>query len=402
MKNIVLFDTPAAHDNLLPISYTRPIADFRIGILTIAEKWQLRADGFSVGKLAVDYLREKFPSGEKENNLYIDASLLPDDSLVEAVLKLPSGSALKKDGVVIAFNGSSEGFANERFGKEIEYEKDLRRLTYVYDIFLNNTDEIKADFSLVTDGRKSQPLPDTNLVLGSEGKDGDGLWKGIFIEEGASIPGGVTFNVSAGPIYIGVGAEVMEGSCLRGPFALCRNAKVNMGAKIYPGTTVGPWCKVGGELNNAVMFGYSNKAHDGFLGNAVVGEWCNIGAGTNASNLKNDYTKVRVWNYPKRSFMRTGLQFCGLIMGDHSKAGINCMFNTATVVGVGVNFHGSGFPRPFIPSFQQGSCAGFTDVCPDKFFSIAEVAMARRGVVLTEADRRIFHKIFQLAAQYKG
>jgi len=401
MKNLILFDTRESHENLLPLSYTRPIADFRVGILTIADKWRLRMRDSRVSSLTVEYLREKFPLEVEEDNLFVESVILPDEQIIAAVDALSPGEALVYEGRRIAFRGSVEDFKSEAYVSERLYAGHIESLRFVFDIFLDNADEIRKDFSLVTAGRHSQPVSGRNLVLGSESDGDGGLYPEIFVEEGASIPGGVTFNVAEGPIYIGVGAEVMEGACVRGPFALGSHAKVNMGAKIYPGTTVGPYSKVGGELNNAVIFGYSNKAHDGFLGNAVIGEWCNIGAGTNASNLKNDYSLIRVWNYPRRSFMRTKLQFCGLIMGDHSKAGVNCMFNTATVVGVGVNFHGAGFPRPFIPSFQQGSCAGFTDVCPDKFFAIAEVAMARRGVALTEADRRIFHQIFALAAQYK-
>ena len=193
----------------------------------------------------------------------------------------------------------------------------------------------------------------------------------------------------------------MEGSCLRGPIALCDHSTVNMGTRIYPGTSLGPWCKVGGELNNVVMFGYSNKAHDGFLGNAVIGEWCNLGAGCVASNLKNDYTEIKLWNYPSHRFLRTGLQFCGLIMADHSKAGINTMFNTATVVGVGVNIHGSGFPRNFIASFSEGGPAGFTDLPMEKFFDTAKRMMSRRGRALTDADYRMFHAIREAAENYK-
>ena len=222
----------------------------------------------------------------------------------------------------------------------------------------------------------------------------------IFVEEGAVVEAAV-LNVVNGPIYIGRDAEVMEGSCIRAPFALCDHAVVNMGARIYGATTIGPYCKVGGELNNVVMIGYSNKAHDGFLGNAVIGEWCNLGGGTTASNLKNDYTEIKLWNYPAHRFLRTGLQFCGLIMGDHSKTGINCMFNTATVVGVGVNIHGAGFPRNFVASFSEGSSAGFTDVSLAKFFDIAERMMARRKVELTDTDREIFKSIYNIADTYK-
>ena len=193
----------------------------------------------------------------------------------------------------------------------------------------------------------------------------------------------------------------MEGSCLRGPIALGEHSTVNMGTHIYPGTSLGPWCKVGGELNNVVMFGFSNKAHDGFLGNAVIGEWCNLGAGCVASNLKNDYTEIKLWNYPSHRFLRTGLQFCGLIMADHSKAGINTIFNTATMVGVGVNIHGSGFPRNFIASFSEGGATGFNDLPMEKFFDTAHRMMARRGRSLSEVDNRIFLAIRELAENYK-
>ena len=212
---------------------------------------------------------------------------------------------------------------------------------------------------------------------------------------------GAFINTKGGPVYVGRDAEVMEGSMLRGPIALCEHAVVNMGAKIYGATTLGPWCKVGGELNNVVMQAYSNKAHDGFLGNAVIGEWCNLGAGCVASNLKNDYTPIRLWNYPTGRFLRTGLQFCGLIMGDHSKAGINTMFNTATVLGVGVNIHGSGFPRNFVASFSEGSTAGFSDVSMTKFFEIARRMMARRHKELTPQDERMFYAIREAAEAFK-
>ena len=208
-------------------------------------------------------------------------------------------------------------------------------------------------------------------------------------------------NASHGPIYVGRHVDIMEGSCLRGPISLGEHSTVNMGTKIYPGTSLGPWCKEGGELDNVVMFGFSNKAHDGFLGNAVIGEWCNLGAGCVASNLKNDYTEIKLWNYPSHRFLRPGLQFCGLIMGDHSKAGINTMFNAATVVGVGVNVHGSGFPRNFIASFSEGGAAGFTDLPMEKFFDTATRMMARRGRALSDADHRIFDAIRSMADNYK-
>jgi UDP-N-acetylglucosamine diphosphorylase/glucosamine-1-phosphate N-acetyltransferase len=271
-------------------------------------------------------------------------------------------------------------------------------LTIGYDIFMENHRGIVEDFALLTHGRASQSLSDTNTVIGNPVDDNGNPM--IFIEEGAVVEGAM-LNVKNGPIYVGRNAEVMEGSCLRGPIALCEHAVVNMGTRMYGATTLGPYCKVGGEVNNVVMMGYSNKAHDGFLGNAVIGEWCNIGGGSTASNLKNDYTEIKLWNYPAHRFLRTGLQFCGLIMGDHSKSGINCMFNTATVLGVGVNIHGAGFPRNFVASFSEGSASGFTDVPLTKFFDIARRMMARRGLTLSEIDMRIFESIHAFADNYK-
>ena len=274
----------------------------------------------------------------------------------------------------------------------IVYEEKVDAINYVYDIFLLNGRQIEADFDVLTAGREGQSIPRSNTVIGDPDR--------IYIESGAIVEG-VVLNASHGPIYVGRHVEIMEGSCLRGPIALGEHSTVNMGTRIYPGTSLGPWCKVGGELNNVVIFGFTNKAHDGFLGNAVIGEWCNLGAGCVASNLKNDYTEIKLWNYPSHRFLRTGLQFCGLIMADHSKAGINTMFNTATVVGVGVNIHGSGFPRNFIASFSEGGPSGFTDLPMEKFFDIAKRMMARRGRSLAEADNRIFHAIRELAENYK-
>ena len=258
--------------------------------------------------------------------------------------------------------------------------------------FLPNPRQIEEDFQYITRGREGQSIPRSNTVIGDPDL--------IYIESGAIVEG-VVLNASHGPIYVGRNVEIMEGSCLRGPIALGEHSTVNMGSKIYPGTTLGPWCKVGGELNNVVMIGYSNKAHDGFLGNAVIGEWCNLGAGCVSSNLKNDYTEIKLWNYPRHRFLKTGLQFCGLIMGDHSKAGINTMFNTATVVGVGVNIHGSGFPRNFIASFSEGGAQGFTDLPMEKFLDIASRMMARRHRALTDVDIRLFQQIRQQAENYK-
>lgn len=393
MINVIFYDLPRVHADLLPMTFTRPVADFRIGITTIREKWAMMLpQDCRYGYRTVGFLVKKYKAEEIDDNLFIAGNVVPNPALVEEVLRLEIGEALFKGDDFIAYRGVSPDMHADNYMKK-EYNGECLVLHYLFDIFLNNGAVIKQDFEMITKGRTSCALSASNTIIGDPDL--------VFVEEGAYVEGAF-LNTNGGPIYIGKDAQVMEGSCVRGPMALCEHSNINMGSKIYSDTTIGPWSKVGGELNNVVVFGYSNKAHDGFLGNAVIGEWCNIGAGTNASNLKNDYSKIRVWNYPDHTFMRTDLQFCGLIMGDHSKVGINCMFNTATVVGVGVNIHGSGFPRTFIPSFSEGSpVGGFTDVQLKKFFDIANRAMARRGLLLTDLDYEIFEEIYKIADTYK-
>lgn len=398
--NVVLFDTEESYENLLPLSYTRPVAAFRIGIVTIREKWEHFLPG-EYSWYPKDYLREKFPllCSEDDEALFIAGNKLPDKATALEAYQLRPGEALRDSGGIWAYRGLRRDFEALKpdFGRESA--NDSRRVQYVFDIFRMNADEIVNDFVWFTRGRTGvAPDPTTRIIGDAKLRNG---MPALFIEPGARVEA-ATINLNDGPIYIGKNAYVMEGACLRGPLALCSEAKIRMGAKIYGGSTFGPFCKVGGEIDNTVMFGFSNKAHDGYLGNAVIGEWCNIGAGTNSSNLKNDYSKIRIWNYATQRFMRTDLQFCGLIMGDHSKAGINCMFNTATVVGVGVNFHGSGFPRQFIASFQNGSPeAGFSDVSIDTFMQVASRVMARRGLELTTIDRHIFERIHLSASRFK-
>ncbi|MBD5181668.1 MAG: glucose-1-phosphate thymidylyltransferase [Bacteroidales bacterium] len=402
MRRIVLFDTEAIHADLLPISYTRPTAAFRLGIRTIREQWEELLPGEYFYR-PVEFQRDKFGTcpADEPDMLFIAGNVVPDERLAVIIEGLRPGEALRQGESIVAFRGSESQLDAGEWNAVIDVDPSVARvLTFVYDIFQANGEAVKAEYRRVTRGRKSQPLSDSNRVIG-EPVDAEGNPM-IFLEEGASVEGAI-INVKEGPVYVGADAVVMEGACLRGPIALCRKAQVKMGAKLYGGTTFGPYCKIGGEVQNAVIFGYSNKAHDGYLGNAVIGEWCNLGAGVNASNLKNDYSKIRIWNYPRHTFMRTDLQFCGLIMADHSKAGINCMFNTATVVGVGVNLHGAGFPRVFLPSFQEGSPAGgMTDVPLKKFYQIAERVMGRRGLTLTDADRRIYERVYEVASRYKS
>lgn len=399
-RKIVLFDTDEIHGNLLPLSYTRPVADFRIGIRTLREVWEELLPG-QYSYRPMPFMIDKFGTCDTRDNdlLFIAGNLLPDESLLKELEDLPLNAGLEAGGQVVAWRGSEDGLNNCRV-EDCRHLESGKIIKYVFDVFLQNGDILKKDFRRLTAGRQSAPIsPDNNIIGGLKDENGNQM---IFIEEGANVEG-ATLNVKDGPIYIGKNAVIMEGACVRGPLALGNNSQIKMGAKIYGATTFGPYCKIGGEVQNVVIFGFTNKAHDGYLGNAVIGEWCNIGAGVNASNLKNDYSKIRIWNYRQHSFMRTDLQFCGLIMGDHSKAGINCMFNTATVVGVGVNIHGSGFPRVFIPSFLEGSPQSrMTDVPLNKFYQIAERVLSRRGLTLTESDFKIYEKVYEVASSYKA
>lgn len=389
MMNIILFDDERrAH--LLPLTFTRPVADLRIGILTIKEKWE-RFTKFPVSFLSQDYLQEKFPLVIGEDNLLIAGSLLPSAELWERILNLEPGEALSQHGELLAARNITNNFQTIASAYVIkEYELTSPRISDLWDIFSQNGQAISFDFKLLTAGRVSQTIDKNNTVIGSE----------IFVEEGAKITCAV-LNASQGPIYIGKNAEIWEGSLIRGPFALCENASVKMGAKIYGATTIGPESRVGGEISNVVIQGYSNKGHDGFLGNAVLGEWCNIGADSNNSNLKNNYAEVKVWSYPLQRFVPTGLQFCGLVMGDHSKCGINTMFNTGTVVGVSANIFGAGFPRNFIPSFTWGGPQGTTEYQLEKASETARLVMIRRGKKFDGLEQDIFNKVFELTKSFR-
>lgn len=388
--NYILFDGPS-RNNLLPFTFTRPVADIRVGILTIREKWEMYLDSATT-TVTEDYLSDKYPMLEMDENVMINASYLPNLELVEMIKNLQENQAIFKDEDVIVFYiKDTQEPVNFDTYEAIEFNDDILKIENTWDIFSKNGDAIQEDFNLITDGRVSKPIPSSNNVIAAEN---------IFIEEGAKLEF-ATLNASNGPIYIGRNAEIMEGSLVRGPLALCDESVVKMGAKIYGPTTVGPYSKVGGEVNNSVLFGYSNKGHDGFLGNSVLGEWCNLGADTNNSNLKNNYAEVRLWDYQTEGFARTGLQFCGLMMGDHSKCGINTMFNTGTVVGVSANIFGSGFPRNFVPSFSWGGNGGFTTYLTKKAFEVAEIVMSRRNVEFTEKDKAIFEHVFEETKKYR-
>ncbi len=388
--NYILFDG-TVRNALLPFTFTRPVADIRVGILTIREKWEKHL-GYTTTTLTEEYLSEKFPMVEMEENVMINASFLPNDVLAEMVKSLEKNQAIFQGEEVVAFftNDSQEEVDFDLY-EIIECNDEGLRIEHTWDIFAKNDAAIREDFELITEGRNSQPVPKSVNVISPEN---------IFIEEGAKLEF-VTLNASTGPIYIGKNAEIMEGSVIRGPFALCESGRVKLASKVYGATTVGPHSVIGGEVNNSVLFGYSNKGHDGFLGNAVLGEWCNIGADSNNSNLKNNYEEVRLWSYETEGFARTGLQFCGLMMGDHSKCGINTMFNTGTVIGVSANIFGAGFPRNFVPSFSWGGASGFTTYLTSKAFQTAKIVMARRQVEFSEEDAKILEHVFETTKKYR-
>jgi UDP-N-acetylglucosamine diphosphorylase/glucosamine-1-phosphate N-acetyltransferase len=377
---------------LLPFTYTKPVADIRIGILTIREKWEMYL-GLTTTTITEEYLEEKYPMVEMEENVLLNASFLPTELLIEKVKSLKVNQAIFKGEDVIAFYTiDTQEEVDFSSYEQIEFEDEIIQIKNTWDIFSLNDKAIRNDFDLITEGRRSEPIPETVNYINKED---------IFIEEGAKLTF-ATLNASNGPIYIGKNAEVMEGVLVRGALAMCENSVLKMGAKVYGATTLGPYCKVGGEVNNSVLMGYSSKGHEGYLGNSVIGEWCNIGADTNNSNLKNNYAEVKLWSYETERFAKTGLQFCGLIMGDHSKCGINTMFNTGTVIGVSVNIFGSGFPRNFVPSYSWGGASGFTEYKTNKVFEVAEVVMKRRSIQFDEKEKRIMEHVFEETKKYRN
>ncbi len=389
--NYILSDGPQ-RTSLLPFTFTRPVAEIRIGILTIREKWEKYLDA-SISFKTEAYLSEKYPIVATSDAVVITASFLPNPSLVEVVCALNMNDALFHEDKLVAYRTENpDGEVDLSLLKAIHFKEDILTVDYTWDIFSKNGEALQADFDLITKGRKSVPISDTNRLIHPEN---------IFLEEGAKVEHSI-LNATNGPIYLGKDSEIWEGCMVRGALALCTKAVVKMGAKMYGPTTIGPYGKVCGEINNSVIFGYSSKGHDGYLGNAVLGEWCNIGADSNNSNLKNNYAKVRLWNYATEKFDHTGLQFCGLMMGDHSKTAINTMFNTGTVIGVNSNIYVPGFPRNFVPSFSWGGASGFTTYTPKRAFEAAEVMMARRGVTFDATEARILEHVFELTKKWRN
>ncbi|MCF6350664.1 MAG: GlmU family protein [Flavobacteriaceae bacterium] len=389
--NYILFDG-TARNNLLPFTYTRPVADIRIGILTIREKWEHYL-GLTTTTLTEEYLEEKYPMVEMAQNIMINASFLPTEKIANQIKKLKQNEAIFKATEIVAFYTlDTQEKVNFDTYKKIKCVDNFVQIKNTYDIFSLNGIALQADFEILTNGKISQEIPETVHCINK---------KQIFLEKGAKVEVAV-LNASNGPIFIGKNAEIMEGCMVRGPFALGDNSTLKMGTKIYGATTIGPHCKIGGEVNNSVFFGYANKAHDGFLGNSVIGQWCNLGADTNNSNLKNNYAEVKLWNYETERFAKTGLQFCGLMFGDHSKCGINTMFNTGTVVGVSANIFGGNFPRNFIPSFSWGGNAGFTIYQMNKVREVATVVMQRRKLEFDKKEQKILEYVFEITTKYRN
>ncbi|MGB2759479.1 MAG: GlmU family protein [Maribacter stanieri] len=388
--NFILFDGPR-RDHLLPFTFTRPVSEIRVGIMTLKERWEAYLK-VSVSSLTEEYLSIKYPVNLEESNVFIDASVLPSNELLKAVKALRAGERLMSGELIIAYLAAVSKSADELCDFDVvEFEGGLVQINNTWDIFDKNATILQSDFDFITKGRKSQPISSTNQLIHPER---------IFLEEGAKVEFSI-LNATDGPIYLGKNSEIWEGSLIRGGLALCNNAIIKMGGKLYGATTIGPFSKVCGEVSNSVIFGYSSKGHEGYLGNAVLGEWCNIGADSNNSNLKNNYAKVRLWDYATERFEQTGLQFCGLMMGDHSKTAINTMFNTGTVIGVNSNIYVPGFPRNFVPSFSWGGASGFTAYQPAKAFDAAKVMMARRGVEFNDVEADILTHVFEITKKWR-
>jgi len=396
MRNIILFDDES-REQMLPLSYTRPVAEIRTGIFTIRERWEKLLKG-SASYITSDYLNNRFPMHLEDDNIVLNGAVMPNDRLVRLIEQLDPNEALMDDGNLIAARLNRHQFENLLRDESIEEISGIElgdtpfiHLSYPWDLFLYLRATIEYDFNLITKGRTSQSIPTNNQVIASDN---------IFLEEGAQVNCAI-LNAQSGPIYIGKNAQVMEGAIIRGPVTIGEGSIIKMGAKIYGPTTIGPECRVGGELKEVVILGYSNKAHDGYLGNSIIGEWCNLGAGTTTSNLKNNYSNVKMWDYSTRSMKDTGLQLLGLVMGDHSKAGIQTMFNTGTIIGVACNIFGAGFPPKFVASYTWGGASGLITHRVDDAIATAKKVMARRDIEFSDEDDAILRKVYELSLMYR-
>jgi UDP-N-acetylglucosamine diphosphorylase/glucosamine-1-phosphate N-acetyltransferase len=392
--NYILFgDQTRTH--LLPFTFMRPVADIRVGILTIREKWEKYLN-VKTSTLTEKYLSEKFPLVKEADNILINGTIFPDSTIISEIGKLKPNQTLVHGEVIIALRLMSEHIEN--FDLELlegvsplETKSEATKISNLSDMIALNEKALRADFELITKGRKSAAPGNYAKIVCKEN---------VFIEEGAILEN-VIINASEGPVYIGKNAHIMDGAAIRGPVAIGESTVVRMNAKIYGSTSIGHHCKVGGEISNSIIFGYSNKVHDGFLGHSVIGEWCNLGADTNTSNLKNNYENVKLWDYAASSFVETGMQFCGTFMGDYSKCGINTMFNTGTVIGVNAQVFGSGFIRNFIPSYTWGGTSGYSTFDVEKAIEVARRVCERRNVEFSKIDEVIFRKVFEMTFSYR-
>ncbi|GAB4204369.1 MAG: GlmU family protein [Bacteroidia bacterium] len=412
---IVLFDLPQNWASLLPFTFTRPIAEIRTGIFTIKERWQKIFPDYEIITLSADYLNDDEILDIEDEMLYINSAFIPDNKLISLIKKLNTHKGIQSNNTLIAYRGfikyheqaikfpfSDLNFLihkhNPHYQKSLLQSDDVSsdnwlHLQYPYQIFQWNEKIIEFDFENFVAGTPTGLLGTSNKLIGPEKK--------LYISPKAKVEGSI-INTHTGYVFIDDDAEIMEGCMIRGPLALCQSATLKMGAKIYGATTIGPHCKVGGEVGNSVFFAYSNKAHDGFIGNSVIGEWCNLGADTNNSNLKNNYGEVKIFSYAEDAYVRTGLQFCGLMMGDHSKTGINTMLNTGTVTGVAANIFDAGFPPKHIPSFTWGGAKQLTEYDIDKLFQTAQEMYKRRHRELTEREKNILLKVKEITQYHRS
>lgn len=396
MRNIILFDDES-REQMLPLSYTRPVAELRTGVFTIRERWEKLLEG-KASYITSEYLSYRYPMILEDDNIVINGAIMPNDRLVRLIEQLDPNEALMDGGNLIAARLNKYQFErlikdesiDEITGLELT-DTPFIHLSYPWDLFLYLRATIEYDYNLITKGRVSQSLPSNNQVIAGDN---------IFLEEGAQVSCAI-LNAQSGPIYIGKNAHVMEGAIIRGPVTIGEGSTIKMGAQIYGPTAIGPDCKVGGEVKEVVIMGHSNKAHDGFLGNSIIGEWCNLGAGTTVSNLKNNYSNVRMWDYGTKSMRDTGIQFLGLVMGDHSKTGIQSTFNTGTIVGVAANLFGDGLPPKFVPSFSWGGASGLVTHRIEEALSTAKRVLARRDIPFTEEDDKILRKVFAFSEIYR-
>jgi UDP-N-acetylglucosamine diphosphorylase/glucosamine-1-phosphate N-acetyltransferase len=381
----IVFSDAQFWSNFLPLTFTRPVAELRCGILTFAERWKKLLDIEHFAYITEDYLQTKYTKPDKVESLFIVPNFLPTDTVLAQIKSLQLGEALVYKDELLVARINMDNFSINQIEKMTDIDEELVFFDKHTDLFSKNEKAILFDFELVTKGRISQPLSATNGFLGDKSN--------LFIEEGAVIEYAI-LNGTQWKIYIGKNTEIMEGSTIRGSFVLCENSILNMGSKIYGATTIGPSCKIGGEVNNIVIWGHSSKGHEGFIGNSVIGEWCNFGAGSNSSNLKNNYAEVKLWSYTKEKFEKTGLQFCGVIMGDHSKTAINSKLNTGTIVGVATNIFREGFPPNLVEHFSWGGMKGDEKFNIEKAFEVAEKVMTRRQQQLTNEDKAILQHLY--------